>query len=242
MENREVITTTKEHPFYVGGKYVEAGELTAGMFLIGKDLDGIRIENIKVQTEEETVTVYNIEVVGNHNYFVGESFVLVHNKNGIIIESDRSAWNLNGDEIPTMADFFPGSDDKLFVDGVDTRGMDTQTQKFYSVINKEGGEVHVSTIPIKRSDFADIVDNSNGRVNVLSGVHGDYNGFLIKDIGLYNEDVAKWGNNPGINIIDVSELSIKELGIYTNSPDITVCGWCNSERSQAVLESMDLIK
>ena len=242
LENGEVITTTKEHPFYVGEECVEAGDLLAGMFLVGKDLEGIRIEDMKVRAEEEVIKVYNIEVEGNHNYFVGESFVLVHNKSGIIIESDRSAWNLHGEEIPTVADFFPGSDDKLFVNGVDTRGMKGQTQKFYSVINENGGEVHVSTIPIKRSDFADIVDSSSRKVNVLSGVHGDFNGFLDKDVRLYNEDIAKWGNNPRINIIDVSELSIKELGVYTKSPDVTVCGWCNSERSQAVLESLDLIK
>ena len=79
-KNGEVITTTKEHPFYVGKEYVEAGELTAGMFLMSKHLGKVRITDIRVRAEEETVAVYNIEVEGNHNYFVGESFILVHNK------------------------------------------------------------------------------------------------------------------------------------------------------------------
>ena len=94
LENGEIIRTTKEHPFYVGGEYVEAGELTAGMFLVGKDLDGIRIEDIKVQAEE-VIRVYNIEVVGNHNYFVGESFVLVHNKNKIIDTAIKSPHGID---------------------------------------------------------------------------------------------------------------------------------------------------
>ena len=42
--------------------------------------DKIRIVKIKEEELEKSVRAYNIEVEGNHNYFVGDSFVLVHNK------------------------------------------------------------------------------------------------------------------------------------------------------------------
>ena len=161
--------------------------------------------------------------------------------NSIATESDRAAWNLHGDEIPIVADFFPGADEALFVNGDDMRGFEG-APKFYSVINKNGGEVHVSTVKIKGSDFADVVDNAKGKVNILSGVHGDVSGVLRKDISFYNDDVARWGNNPNVNIVDVNSLSIKELGTYTKSSDVTICGWCFSERTTEVLKSMDLIK
>ena len=81
LGNDTVITTTEEHPFYVNGKYINAGELKEGMLLMTNSCDKISIVKIVVRKLKEKINVYNIEIDGNHNYFVGENKVLVHNKN-----------------------------------------------------------------------------------------------------------------------------------------------------------------
>jgi RHS repeat-associated protein len=76
---REEIYVTSEHPFYVEGKgWVKAKDLKeSDMLRTAKD----KKKKIKRITKKQAaVTVYNIEVDGNHNYFVGKLKVLVHNK------------------------------------------------------------------------------------------------------------------------------------------------------------------
>ena len=104
LEDREVITTTKEHAFYVDGEYVEAWKLTAGMFLTGKDFGKVRIDDVKNQPKEE-VRVYNIEGEGNHNYFVGESFVLVHNKPMSVTQYHSKKIYENGLDTDHLSEF-----------------------------------------------------------------------------------------------------------------------------------------
>ena len=62
-------------------KIVKAGDLKEGMYVMTKD-GPVKALKIEKKVLEEPVNVYNIEVADNHNYFVGESKVLVHNKNG----------------------------------------------------------------------------------------------------------------------------------------------------------------
>lgn len=77
----ETINVTAEHPFYVVGKgWIKAKELQAGYVLKSSDSKAtVKISSIKELSK--AVTVYNIEVDGNHNYFVTSSTILVHNKN-----------------------------------------------------------------------------------------------------------------------------------------------------------------
>ena len=71
-----IIKTTSVHPFYSDGKWIEAGDLSVGDKIL--HVDGLEhtIETIKLS--DESVTVYNFEVDGTHNYFA-EGY-LVHNK------------------------------------------------------------------------------------------------------------------------------------------------------------------
>jgi RHS repeat-associated protein len=74
----ELISTTGEHPFFVQGRgWVEARLLRAGDVLLGEEGALIRLD--AVAWEEVATTVYNFEVEGLHNYFVGEEEILVHN-------------------------------------------------------------------------------------------------------------------------------------------------------------------
>ncbi|MEH7887842.1 RHS repeat-associated core domain-containing protein, partial [Elizabethkingia meningoseptica] len=75
----EILWVTKEHPFYLNNKgWVKVRDLKLGDNI--KTQDGIKnLTNYKVH--KENLTVYNIEVSGNHNYYVTKSKILVHNKN-----------------------------------------------------------------------------------------------------------------------------------------------------------------
>ena len=70
------INTTPEHPFYIGGEWVEAGNLKVGDELYHLDGTKHKITSIEIDTINQTV--YNFEVEGTHTYFV-EGY-LVHNK------------------------------------------------------------------------------------------------------------------------------------------------------------------
>lgn len=72
----ELISVTPGHPFWVDG----AGWVAA------QDLDGARLSSpsgytfgTALESSGERATVYNLEVEGQHTYFVGHSHVLVHN-------------------------------------------------------------------------------------------------------------------------------------------------------------------
>ena len=77
----EVINVTAEHPFYVIGKgWTKVKDLRKGDVLKSSNYKA----TVKINTVKElskAVTVYNIEVDANHNYFITGSTILVHNKN-----------------------------------------------------------------------------------------------------------------------------------------------------------------
>jgi len=84
------VQVTSEHPFWVlshdkGGKgrYVPVKNLEIGMRCISVNGTPIQLLEKEHQKFDEPVKVYNFEVEGAHNYFVGETdetSVLVHNK------------------------------------------------------------------------------------------------------------------------------------------------------------------
>ena len=77
---KEIINVTAEHPVYVIGKgFTKVKDLKAGDVL--KSSDGkMKVQISSIKKLSKTVTVYNIEVDGNHDYFVTSSSILVHNK------------------------------------------------------------------------------------------------------------------------------------------------------------------
>ncbi|WP_304343868.1 Hint domain-containing protein [Chryseobacterium koreense] len=76
---KESIFVTEEHPFYVENKgWIKAGNLKLKDVVKTKDGSNKIIINIKIL--QERTAVYNIEVSGNHNYYITKSQILVHNK------------------------------------------------------------------------------------------------------------------------------------------------------------------
>jgi hypothetical protein len=99
------------------------------------------------------------------------------------------------------------------------------------ITNQNGGTVYVSNGPIRQSDFSSIVDDAvaHGReVNILSGVHGQTNGAMPRDVRLLLEDVDRWGSTPGVNVVDVSRMTQRQLDEVVNSSDDTIAAFCHS--------------
>ena len=69
--NVETIRTTDEHPFFVKGRsWTEAHDLAAGDQVQESDGSWQTVRHTDLETYADGVTVYNIEVEGDHTYFV----------------------------------------------------------------------------------------------------------------------------------------------------------------------------
>jgi hypothetical protein len=72
------IDVTSKHPFYVPGRgWVMSGELKIGDKLLQRDGTVVAITALSHRSAD--TTVYNFEVEGDHNYYIGEAQLLVHN-------------------------------------------------------------------------------------------------------------------------------------------------------------------
>jgi hypothetical protein len=71
------IECTPEHPFYVNGKWINAKYLKVGDILFGKENKLFEITSLNKEVKK--VKVYNFEVEDNHNYYVSDLGILVHN-------------------------------------------------------------------------------------------------------------------------------------------------------------------
>lgn len=85
------LKVTPEHPIAVqiSGNIVwrRVKNLTVGDILVGSDTTPEIVKSIKKIFLDKTVTVYNPQISGEHNYFIiiGDNAVLVHNKTYIPI-------------------------------------------------------------------------------------------------------------------------------------------------------------
>lgn len=78
--NGEVITSTTDHPFYVkDAGFVAAGELYIGDKLLDAQGNELVLEDMRFETTETPVKVYNFKVEDFHTYHVGTNGIFVHN-------------------------------------------------------------------------------------------------------------------------------------------------------------------
>lgn len=75
--NNSQMTLTPNHTCYVNGQWVLASEIKTGDKMIDCDSNVLVVENI--QSSKVTDKVYNFEVEDNHNYYVTDLNILVHN-------------------------------------------------------------------------------------------------------------------------------------------------------------------
>ena len=73
----ERFVSTFEHPFATGEQWVAADQLPYGLLI--DSASGVASRSLVHAPLAETTTVYNIEVEGNHDYFIGRGMLLVHN-------------------------------------------------------------------------------------------------------------------------------------------------------------------
>ena len=80
-EDGTLVETTWNHPFYVHGKgWTKAENLVAGDVSRTERNGSLKMTRVRVLERAETV--YNFEVEEDHNYYVSEAGVLVHNEAG----------------------------------------------------------------------------------------------------------------------------------------------------------------
>ena len=93
--NNETVQVTAEHPFYLQNKgWATVKELQVGNKL--KTASGKIVVVKRIKKLLDKLTVYNIEVDGNHNYFITNSTILVHNKK--IKKPETSELQIKPDE------------------------------------------------------------------------------------------------------------------------------------------------
>lgn len=89
-----------------------------------------------------------------------------------------------------------------------------------------------STGTITQDDFASIINSElmQGRnVNIISGVHGDINGTILKiDQQMYEDDVLRFGEIPGVTVHNYPSLAPQQITNLLNGTDTTIGGFCNS--------------
>ena len=108
-----VVRSTRKHRFWVesSGEWMAAAELLPGMTLRnGRDEEVILLE---VSRQEEQADTFNFEVIGEHNYFVGPTALLVHNQNPPGATPFKELDALSPDKIPKYireSDFYKSRD------------------------------------------------------------------------------------------------------------------------------------
>ena len=97
-------------------------------------------------------------------------------------------------------------------------------------MNAAGGEVWTSVGDIAQKDFATYVNSGlyKGNVNIISGVHGTAAGTTMADISLFEADVARFGNLPGVKVFNFPQMAPGQISNVLRSSDTTIGGFCNS--------------
>lgn len=72
-----IISTTRNHPFFINGEFKDAEQIEIGEYLFTHDEKLVKVLALNYIPKKEKV--YNFEVEENHCYFVGESGFLVLN-------------------------------------------------------------------------------------------------------------------------------------------------------------------
>ncbi|MBT1706119.1 polymorphic toxin-type HINT domain-containing protein [Chryseosolibacter indicus] len=77
---KDTLLTTSNHPFFANNNWVPAKALRKGSQILL--LSGLLTSVDSVAMVDSLATVYNFEVAGDHNYYVGVNGLLVHNASG----------------------------------------------------------------------------------------------------------------------------------------------------------------
>ena len=127
LADGSTIEVTPEHPFWVdrGGTFAGPGWLKAGELRIGDQLrtaGGADATVVSLRYHVERVEVYTLTLGSNHDFFVGDARVLVHNCNATEIanslarvEQVRNTINVGKDRNIAIADISIGGTNQELV-------------------------------------------------------------------------------------------------------------------------------
>lgn len=112
----------------------------------------------------------------------------------------------------------------------EARGLSRFGGSFSSTFNSAGGEVWTSVGRISQNDFATYVNSGlyRGNVSIISGVHGEASGATTAAYDLYEADLARFGNIPGVTVFNFPEMSPGQISGLLRGPGTTIGGFCNS--------------
>jgi len=79
LENGEIIKCTKNHPFFVNGKWIKAEDLNEQDNLFTLDYFFKIIKSIKIIKTDLLTTFYDITVDKYHNFSISDSKIITHN-------------------------------------------------------------------------------------------------------------------------------------------------------------------
>jgi hypothetical protein len=117
-------------------------------------------------------------------------------------------------------------------DGVDaSRGVSRAGGIFTTTENAAGGRVITAVGDITQTDVATHVNSAlmqGGNVRILSGAHGTPTGEIIPEASFFADDVARFGQYPGVTVNDVTTMTPAEITGALESPGTTIGAFCNS--------------
>ncbi|HEY3718478.1 MAG TPA: polymorphic toxin-type HINT domain-containing protein [Jatrophihabitantaceae bacterium] len=166
------VVVTTEHPFYTPDRgWVESSELKVGDKLTERDGHAAVIQ--KITYSNKPTVVYNFSVEGDHNYYVGESGLLVHNCN-VNVPDEHVVVRGGTTELPPPGEVFSGSHGSVLDDaaaGVPHGQIRATTA---GEIRRNGGEVAYAP------EYNERVGRTNYQhVNVQLGSQGQPFGDLM---------------------------------------------------------------
>ena len=142
----EILSTTGSHEFWLPRKksWVPAKQIEEGDFLLAAN--GSELPVISIERRKHICDVYNLEIETNHNYFVGNAEVLVH----------------NGD--PGLSDYNQARNAAL--DWLDQRGFKADKQVFGKFGDVKGSPVGMQTADGRVGFRVEFTEKQGAHINV----------------------------------------------------------------------------
>jgi RHS repeat-associated protein len=126
------------------------------------------------------------------------------------------------------------ADEVITADAVAARGSFQSSSGgiFTAETNKVGGTVWTSQGLINQNDVGTAVNNAmtrgSGPINILTGVHGYADGSTPVEANFYSADVARFGNLPGVTIVNFPATPDAQINGLLNGSGTTIGAFCNS--------------